>query len=232
MAPGSLQIAAAPAWRSPGSRHPCLEPGLVHVWRADLDGVAVDAHAILSADERARAERILDARKRVLWARSRAVLRALLAGYVEEDPRSLRFRTGAHGKLELDRAPSFSLSHTGALALYAVAPTIAVGVDAELIGRARVGSSLAARVLGRADAERLARLPAALRRQEFLRAWTRREAALKCLGLGLGAPARARQSPHGPWVAELDAGPRALAAVAAEAPPRGLCCWAWPDGRP
>ena len=141
-----------------------------------------------------------------MWTRSRGVLRALLAGYMDADPCALRFVLGAHGKPRLRSEPSetwkdggswpgkdlhFNLSHSGELMLLAVTDGREVGVDVE---RAR------------------ARYTA-----EFLRAWTMREATVKCLGSGLVSASIARDdAPEGMWRAELDIGPRAFAAIAVE----------------
>ena len=71
--------------------------------------------------------------------------------------------------------------------------------------------------------------PSALEQRELLRAWVRREAALKCLGTGLGAPHPAAAD-KAPWVTELEVGAGATAAVAAAAAPSELRCWRWPAG--
>jgi 4'-phosphopantetheinyl transferase len=184
-------------------------PGVVDVWRVDLSRASEDGLAeLLCARERARAARIVDARRRALWVRSRGVLRALLARCLDADPRALRFEYGEHGKPALgERAVyangpgaepdlRFNLSHSGERLLVALTAGREVGVDVE---RAR----------GRHTAE-------------FLRAWTAREARVKCLGAGLGAapvvgeaPIVGEGAPEGMWTTELDVGPWAFAALAA-----------------
>ena len=67
-----------------------------------------------------------------------------------------------------------------------------VGVDVEVPRRAIDEVALAARAFGPAEARRLEGLDPAVRAQEFLRAWVRHEAQLKCRGTGIGgAPAGA-----------------------------------------
>lgn len=84
-------------------------------------------------------------------------------------------------------------------------------------------------MLGAQEAERLSALEATERDREFLRSWVRHEAAVKCLGIGLGSSPRAGDSEHvAPWVAELDIGDIGAAAVAASWRPRELRCWEWP----
>jgi hypothetical protein len=119
------------------------------------------------------------------------------------------------------------MSHSGDTALYAFATAGTVGVDVELGGRARDFPALAARAFGSPVAQRLAGVQPGVREQEFLRTWVRHEAALKCLGTGLGGrPDPASQQAL--WIAELDMGPRAAAALALRGEPRELRCWTWP----
>ncbi len=158
----------------------------------------IDLERLLCDEELARATRILPARKRVLWARSRGVLRALLGRYLDRDPRALRFVLGPHGKPALAREGTdagedlrFNLSHSGELALVAVTGGREVGIDLEIADRRvtdrRVDElAIAARMLGRAQAERLAELDPRTRERAFLRAWVAHEAVVKCRGLGLG----------------------------------------------
>jgi 4'-phosphopantetheinyl transferase len=180
---------------------------VVDVWRVDLGRRTDDGLTeLLCAQERERAARIVDASRQALWARSRGALRMLLAHYLDADPRALRFVLGDHGKPRLGseqpetwreggsgpgKDPRFNLSHSGELMLLAVTDGREVGVDVE---RAR------------------ARYTA-----EFLRAWTMREAKVKCLGRGLAsAPIAREDAPEEMWTAALDIGPRAFAAIAVE----------------
>jgi 4'-phosphopantetheinyl transferase len=199
---------------SPGPSHAHVSAGAIDVWRADLTAIEDNLENLLGADERARAERIVPARKRVLWARSRGVLRALLGRYLERDPRTLRFALGPHGKPALahDGADEgdlrFNLSHSGDLALVAVSAGREIGVDIE---RARPRYTA-----------------------EFLRTWVAREAAVKCRGLGLGievaAPGNSTSAiaTRGDlWTAELDVGPDFAAAIAVEGGRCQLHRWDW-----
>jgi 4'-phosphopantetheinyl transferase len=236
-------VVAEHAW-APGPARPRLADGAVHVWRADLTSAGDDLLELLSPEEQARAERFLRERDRRLWTRSRGLLRALLGRYLQVDGRTLRFATGAHGKPELlgdasrlvaepargsaaSPTMSFNLSHSGGIALYAFATTAAVGVDVELANRPIDAVAIAARMFGAAEAARLQRLDPDSRERELLRAWARHEAELKCLGIGIGGSRQALRGENRPWVADLEVGGRAAAAVAVEAPPEELRCWTW-----
>src|ERR1700735_1528587 len=99
--PPSVPASGTPhdSWAS-GPAHPLLCEGVLDVWRADLAAAGDGLGALLSDDERARAQRMLNQRARCMWMRSRGVLRALLARYLGEDtdPAALQFAAGAHGK--------------------------------------------------------------------------------------------------------------------------------------
>jgi 4'-phosphopantetheinyl transferase len=221
-----MPVIAERSWM-PGPADPRLTEGSVHVWRVELAAVGVEVVELLSDDERARGERLLSARDRRLWMRSRGVLRVLLGRYLQIDPGTLRFSAGEHGKPRLRPAgPSFNLAHSGELALCAVAERGAVGVDVEVARRPIKGAALAERTFGPEQARRLEALDAKSREREFLRLWVRHEAELKWRGTGIGRPAAAAGVSK-PWIAELGVGDRAAAAVAADAPPRELRCWDW-----
>jgi len=232
---------------APGPLHPLLAPGALHVWRADLTAVTNEVCELLCGEERSRAARIVRERNRELWQRSRGLLRELLGRYLQRDPRSLRFITGPHGKPALPPGPvpdagesaapqrrsstgparvSFNLSHSQGLALYAFAEASAVGVDVEAARRPVAEVAIAARTFGPVEARRLEGLDPATRQREFTRAWVRHEAELKCLGVGL-AGADARGEGPRPWIAQLEVGPRAEGAVAAEWTAPELSCWEW-----
>jgi len=215
------------------------------VWRADLAAVSGEVAESLSGDERARAERFLSTRDAERWRRARGLLRALLGRYLQREPSSLRFAVGEHGKPALapdaDDAPAasssasassprllFNMSHSGPLALFAFSGTAAVGVDVEVARRAIDEVAVAARALDAAAAARLQALDPPARQREFLRAWARHEAELKCLGTGIGAAA-APPELRALWVLELAVGENAAAAVACERAPSELRRWRWPS---
>ncbi len=234
---------AALSW-APGPLSPRLSAGAVHVWRAELAVLTDDLTGLLSLGERERAERFRHGRDGQLWARARGVLRALLGRYLQTDPRKLEFSIGAHGKPALPGgAPEtrtgcrshparsaqlfFNASHSQALALYALTEAGAVGVDVEIPRSGIDEVALAARAFGPAAARRLQALDPAARGREFLRAWTRHEAELKCRGTGLGGSRCGGGARTGElWIAEFDVGP-AAAAVAVQGPPRELLWWDW-----
>jgi 4'-phosphopantetheinyl transferase len=218
------------AW-APGPLQPLLGHGSVHVWRADLTAVGDGLGELLCSEERARAERFVNAHDGQLWQHSRGLMRALLGRYLDRDPSSLRFVAGEHGKPALSEAATaelaFNMSHSGELALYAFSSAGAVGVDIETARRPIDEVAIAKRTLGAAEAARLKALEPTARRREFLKAWTRHEAELKCLAVGIGGSSGSAPQQGGLWVSQLRLGADAAGAVATERTARELCCWRW-----
>jgi 4'-phosphopantetheinyl transferase len=201
----------------------------VHVWKADLEKVSDELSEYLSEEEWLRARRITGERTRMRWRRSRGLLRALLGAYLEQSPTELQLATGHRGKPALQAAGaqlSFNLSHSRRFALLAVRRNGEVGVDIEVVRELPANAvALAERAFGNLETRR-EHLDGSSCRREFMRAWTRREAELKCHGTGFGSPL---ETPVGePWVQELEPGPGLAGAVACASPASELRCWEWP----
>jgi len=220
-----------------------LADGELHVWIADLDaprpaGEQAYRQNLLSADERERSARFMSQRDGARWARSRGLLRLLLGGYLSVSPAELCFQLGEHGKPELTCVPTstsratpgraklhFNLSHSQGIGLYVFALDGAVGCDVETLGREIDVLAVAKRALGNAVAEQLRLLGSQHREREFLRAWVRHEARLKCWGIGLGAAAATGVHDRDCRTIDVDVGELATAAVAAEQTPAKVECW-------
>ena len=109
----------------------------------------------------------------------------------------------------------FNLSHSGDVTLVAVARDSEVGVDVERIRPVIEMRAIARRWLGRDDMAD---------EREFLRAWTRHEAMLKALGVGLSGKAEGFTG----TVSEIDAGMGYAAAVAVLAADCRVIVRDWP----
>lgn len=140
---------------------------------------------MLSADERDRADQYRFERDRNRYTVGRALLRALLARYCDAHPAELVFDYGGFGKPSLKDGPSFNLSHSGALALYAFADSGELGVDVELQNDDFAKDRIAERFFSPAEVRSLRALPAEQQPGAFLCCWTRKEAFIKARGDGL-----------------------------------------------
>jgi phosphopantetheinyl transferase len=87
------------------------------------------AYALLDDTERARAARFVKTEHRDRFVTAHAVMRALLARYVNCTPGALRFVASAGGKPSLAEASlQFNLSHSGGRAVFAIG-RMGIGVD-------------------------------------------------------------------------------------------------------
>jgi hypothetical protein len=129
-----------PPWRSPPDSL-TLGRDEVHVWRASMNCTAAQVEILkhtLSGEELRRAGRYRFQKDREHFIVVRGLLRTILGCYLNTEPRQLRFRYGPHGKPALEMEPgedtlSFNLSHSNALALFAVSRGRELGIDLEYV---------------------------------------------------------------------------------------------------
>lgn len=166
----------------------------VHVWCVHLDvplGAAARVYTALSDDERDRASRLAFDREQRRFIVAHGALRDVLARYLEVTPARIAFVHNASGKPALHPGFGtrlrFNFSHSGALALIAIAMDAEVGVDVECARAHRDYAGIARWFFSAAEAEHLASVPRAQHAQAFIRCWTRKEAFVKARGDGRAA---------------------------------------------
>jgi 4'-phosphopantetheinyl transferase len=165
----------------------------VHVWLAKLDQRKETLQALqglLSPDERERAERFHFHKHREHFMVARGVLRTILGCYLRVEPSQLRFAYSAYGKPALDEIPDhqtlrFNLSHSRELALYAFTREREIGLDLEYRREDFASEQIAERFFSAREVEMLRALPSKSRTEGFFNCWTRKEAYIKAVGLGL-----------------------------------------------
>ncbi|OIQ88694.1 4'-phosphopantetheinyl transferase psf-1 [mine drainage metagenome] len=192
-------ILAAGAVTAARASHLTLPQGRdVHVWHIDLRDMGTDAVNLLDAAELARAQRFVYAHDWRRYVAGHAWLRRVLGAYLGIAPQHLRFDADAHGKPMLahrhtngDAALRFNMSHSKDIALIAVTSGPEVGVDIEALRDDLPGPDLAAGVLSAGELGELARCAPQDHPAVFVGCWTRKEACLKALGVGLGLEPRA-----------------------------------------
>jgi 4'-phosphopantetheinyl transferase len=221
-APGATGPAAVVARWTP----PRMGPTLTIV---DLDRPAWSlerCRALLDDGERAAADKLAVAALAARYTVRRAAVRHLLGDQTGLDPAGLRYRTGADGKLFLQPQGSgpdevaFNVSHSRNVCVIAVGTGVAIGVDVQHIEERPLTPELLDIVLGPAEQARLRRGGGGGRTLEFTRAWTRKEAMLKAIGVGLTVPATGLQ-------VDLTAAWRtARWPAGADYPDRRRCTWA------
>ena len=167
-----------------------------HVWSKDLTrgDDFHDMEHLLSADELQRANRFRFARDRDRYVIGRAWLRRVLAAYLRQAPADLVITYGPQGKpqLAVPAAAAITFNASGSLgrALLAVSTVRQIGVDIELVRAIKDAPALAKRHFSADESRALQSLQpdavsAQLMSRSFLIAWTRKEAVVKALGIGL-----------------------------------------------
>ncbi|MBV9762368.1 MAG: 4'-phosphopantetheinyl transferase superfamily protein [Acidobacteriaceae bacterium] len=166
----------------------------MHVWLFDLaaDALSLDRlRGVLSADERARAERFVFPHLRVSFAIAHGVLRILLSKYLEVAPERIGFSFNAQGKPSIsneDCRLRFNLSHSGSLGACAMALDCDLGVDVEQIRPMTDMFDIARRFFSPAEGADLEAVRLDQREIAFFNCWTRKEAYIKAIGGGLSIP--------------------------------------------
>ena len=175
---------------------PVLEPDEIQVWRILLNAqVAAELRLkeALSAAEHLRARRFHFAPDRRRFIIRRAVLRQLLATILEVKPQAIRLEFGAHGKPSVAGQVGadglrFSCSHSADWALIALTRGNELGVDLEQHRPMADTEDLTRNFFSLVEINELAGLPPELRLAGFFDCWTRKEAFIKAIGLGLSYP--------------------------------------------
>jgi 4'-phosphopantetheinyl transferase len=239
------------------SRHSPLIDGEIQVWTArfvDDDSLTERVLALLDRDERVRAARLVERRHRMRFIQFRAFARLVLGGYLGVSAAAVELMVGRNGKPQLDRRAAypelhFNISHSEDHCLLAARLGRPVGIDIEQVRDMSDALAIARRFFTRAEAELLARLDGAARRDAFFALWTHKEAAVKALGETLadnmerleftldlaGRPrlssfAAPRADSDGLWVRQIDAPPGHVAALASLHPYATIVPYAWNEG--
>lgn len=182
-------------WPLPPAQ-PQLSPGVVHVWclALDLPAPTIDfLRTSLSPEEEARAARYRFDKHRRRFIACRGQVRQILAGYLRTNASEIRFCYGTKGKPALkppwsDSEIQFNISDSHELALCALCLNRDLGVDLEYLCRPTDFDGLAERFFAAREVEVLRSLPDGQQREAFFNCWTRKEAVLKAVGIGLGMP--------------------------------------------
>lgn len=141
---------------------------------------------LLGERERMRGRRLQTALLQHHYLAAHTALRQVLGWQLQTDPARMNFAIDVRGKPSLPAHHlAFNLSHSGAHALIALTNDGSIGVDLEGGERLSEVDELAERVFAASELTYFQTLVASERRQYFLTTWTRKEAVLKALGVGL-----------------------------------------------
>lgn len=172
-----------------------LKGDLVHIWMMNLDqSYSVASHRQeLSCEERERADAYRFEKDQRHFTVARGTLRQILSCYLNSHPSLIQFSYSQYGKPVLavrERRLDlrFSLSHSHGIALYALVVGRELGVDIEMIRSDFSPIEVAQTCFSSLELAALQMLPVDLHYSAFYTCWTRKEAYVKALGVGLNRP--------------------------------------------
>ena len=186
-----------------------VQDAALRMWLADIgDGETCveGCWQLLSADERARAERYRCGDDRRGFVKRRALLRKLIGAELGTAPAKVKFAYSNYGKPALvnNQRLRFNLSYAKNCCLIAISDGLEVGVDIEHLDTTGELWRLARHFLSSRETDALQRLGNARREAAFLNVWTRKEAVAKARGRGLSMKFSELQVPSGPLCASYE----------------------------
>ena len=173
-----------------------LATGAVHVWRVAVEqpGHLLEKfRETLDEHELDRASRFHFEKHRRHFTVGRGVLRQLLSQYLGTKPEEFKLSYGAYGKPALggeheESRLRFNMSHSHEMALFAFTEDRELGVDVEHIRTDFASEEVARRFFSRREVETFNALPQHDQVTGFFKCWTRKEAFIKVIGMGLSKP--------------------------------------------
>ena len=165
----------------------------IHLAALDVDPAErKNYEALLLREELARADRFhfsIDAARYIV---RRGKLRELLALRLGCQPRAVSLTCNAFGKPRIRGSDlQFNLSHSGGIALYALARDSDIGCDIEWRRPEFAREGVAERFFSARELEELHAVPRSRWVESFFNCWTRKEAFIKALGFGVSYPLKA-----------------------------------------
>jgi len=159
----------------------------VNIHKINLAQVSLSLTAdLLDQDEQTRASRFVAEDIRQKYIVSHAFLRQVLSEYLDLKPQDIHYIYNKHGKPSLKHnLVYFNLSHSGDVALVAVSKEASVGIDVEYKKPLEDFMSIAERFFAPEEITAIQAKPLTDQLDTFYTLWTRKEAYLKMLGLGV-----------------------------------------------
>lgn len=172
------------------------KPGEVQIILINLDlpeAELIELERLLAPDELKRANRLFTSQLRNRFIAGRGLLRENLAKYLDLEASHLILSTTPNGKPYLSREHDcheldFNLSHSGDLAILAVASQCQLGIDLEQVREDLPYQKIAQQFFSNREQSDLFSLPPEQQLAAFYRCWTRKESYLKACSSGFTHP--------------------------------------------
>lgn len=169
-----------------------LQEGYVHLWKIvhPLDA-ASDQLTLLSEYELERARKMRTVQLHDRFVADHGILRILLGNYLDQSPKDIVFATNEYGKPSIllpDCRLNFNMSHSGALTMIAICLEAEIGLDIEVIRPIPEWEEIALSHFSSQEIASIRTEPSSEQQNAFFRCWTRKEAFIKAVGMGLSIP--------------------------------------------
>jgi 4'-phosphopantetheinyl transferase len=190
-----MSVNATTGWRETFEAPP-LGQFEIHVWRIGLvwpDVVVKSLRVCLTEEETNRVARFHFAHDQRRFMIRRAILRRLLASYLGTRAEVICFSSGLNGKpfvsgQDVPGGICFNCSHSADRGLIVIARGCGLGADLEQHRHLNDAEDLAKAFFSNSEIKELNDLPPSLKMAGFFNCWTRKEAFVKAIGLGLSFP--------------------------------------------
>lgn len=146
-------------------------------------------YSLLSTQEKIQSEKFFTINLSNRYIVTRAVLRSILAEYLGTIPQDIEFIRNSYGKPFVRGANiEFNMSHSYNSAYYAITSDFSVGIDVEFYNKGKNIFNIAKSVFSIDELEFFLNLSDLKRQEFFFNVWTKKEAVIKAMGLGLAYP--------------------------------------------
>lgn len=162
----------------------------ITVFVGDYSDFTQDDAIFLSEDEKTKSREFSSVSARNRYIAGKAFLRRALGFMINTGPFQgvvLKDECGKPYLVDFDQKINFNVSHTGNVIVIAFSKSKPLGIDIELKNRS-IHQHLVGYIFTEEEAEEI--LSKADWPKYFLRAWTRKEAVLKCIGCGFTGNAK------------------------------------------
>lgn len=163
----------------------------IDIWEIDIN----DAHYqrcknylnLLSAEELTKAKSFKWRKDYIRYIISHISLKMLIKKYTDLPVNKILFKKNIYGKPSLIcNSIFFNISHTYNKSIIALTSECEIGIDIEYVNNNFNIDEIINYSLAPPEKEKLLLLPIKARIKEFLSLWTRKEALLKAMGIGIG----------------------------------------------
>lgn len=163
----------------------------IHIWKIDASefkNISSIQRQVLP-EEAAHANKFSNEELTNNWLIARAGLRNILSEYLDLLPLDIAFKKELHGKPYLqDTELKFNVSHSHNHILVSINWGAEIGVDCEVVRSNIEIESISRNHFSQTEFEYLNNLNPSERLKAFYRCWTRKEAFVKAIGLGMSLP--------------------------------------------